>query len=389
MEQSLRGPLQEAFRAADVRLQEYASFLEQICGIESKSEDKQAIDRVCEAVLAKGEECGFIVRRFPQEKAGNVASLTYNPEGKKPMVCVSAHMDTVHLKGAFGDPPVRRDGDVLRGPGVMDCKGGIAVGLLVMHILKDIGYGDRPVRLILQSEEEIQCILSGGKTLDFLREEAEGAAAFFNLEGREPGKITTFRKGIIRAEMTVRGRAAHAGDYFEGISAVREAAHKVIRLEKQSEKDGITYNCGIIRGGTAMNVIPAECRIYIDVRIRSDEEYRKAMRVLEEAAAHADAPGTSSEVRVISSRRPMERTEANVALFRHIDFVCRACGFGPMEENASNGGSDAAYASLMGIPTVDDLGVIGDHYHSLDEWCSIPSIAESAKIIVASILAMD
>ena len=82
----------------------------------------------------------------------------------------------------------------------------------------------------------------------------------------------------------------------------------------------------------------------------------------------------------------MERTEQNVELFRHVDRVCRKYGFGPMTENFSNGGSDAAYSTLMGIPTIDDIGVIGDNYHSLNEWCSISSIAESAKIIALSIL---
>ena len=367
----------------------YADFLEAICSIESKSDNKEGVDRVCEAVVRKGEELGFSVKVLRQGSAGNVASLTFEAGEGTPLFCLSAHMDTVFKNGAFGYPPVKRDGDILRGPGVMDCKGGFAVALLVMEAMKAAGCRDRSLRLILMSEEEIQCLLSGGKTLDFLRSEAKGAEAFFNLEGREPGRITTARKGIIRACLTVRGRAAHAGDYFEGASAIRAAAYKIVALEQKSVRDGITYNCGMIEGGTAMNVIPDECRVKIDVRIRSEEEFRSAMAVLREVAAKEDVPGTAAAVDVISSRIPMERTEANVRLFKHIAGVCRAYGFGEMQENASNGGSDAAYTTQMGIPTVDDLGVIGDNYHSLQEWCSLSSIAESAKIIAASILEWD
>ena len=374
------------FQIIDERAPAYAAFLEELCAIESKSDNKEGVDRVCEAVTRKGRELGFAVVDAPQEKAGNAASILYEPDPSAPLICVSAHMDTVFRAGAFGYPAVRKEGDRLKGPGVMDCKGGIAIGMLLLDAFQQVGYRDHAVKLILMSEEEIQCILSGGKTLEFLREEAKGAAAFFNLEGREPGKITTSRKGIIRACMTVRGRAAHAGDYFEGASAIRSAAYKIIRLEKQSVRDGITYNCGMIEGGTAMNVIPDICKVRIDVRVRSDAEYRKAMDVLHRVAAVEDVPGTEAEVSVISTRIPMERTEANVRLFRHIAKVCQKYGFGDMEENHSNGGSDAAYATEMGIPTVDDLGVIGDHYHSLQEWCSLPSIAESAKIIAASIL---
>ncbi|MBP5231113.1 MAG: M20/M25/M40 family metallo-hydrolase [Clostridia bacterium] len=380
--------LNNLFRLIREKSGHYAAFLQDLCDIESKSDDKEGVDRVCEEILKEGRGHGYAERVMTHPAAGNVASLTLNPDGTGAPVCLSAHTDTVFRRGAFGYPPTRRDGNLLRGPGVMDCKGGIAVALLVMDALKSYGFTDRPVKFILQSEEEIQWRLSGGTTLDYLRSEAAGAAAFFNLEGREKGKITTRRKGILRAEIKVRGRAAHAGDYFEGASAVRAAAYLIIALESKSVRDGVTYNCGIVEGGTAMNVIPDECSIWIDVRVRSEAEAEAAMAVLKDAAANTEVPGTSASVRLISSRIPMERTEGNVRLFRHVDDVCRRYGFGPMEENGSNGGSDAAYATQMGIPTVDDLGAIGDNYHSLDEWCSLDSIAESAAIIAASIVTL-
>ena len=376
----------DLMRVIESKNEYYAAFLTKICEIESKSDNKAGVDRVCDAVLEEGRKLGFSERLFPHPAAGNVASLTYDPGSKKRIICLSAHMDTVFPEGTFGYPAVKRDGDILRGPGVMDCKGGIAVALLVMDALRTIGYRKRPVRFILQSEEEIQCLMSSGATLDFLREEAKDSAAFFNLEGREKGKITTRRKGILRAEMTVHGKAAHAGDYFEGVSAIRAAARKIIRLEEKSIRDGITYNCGIIEGGTALNVIPDKCVVRIDIRVGTQSEANEALTFLRSVADHCDLPGSSAEVRIISSRKPMERTEQNVELFRHVDRVCRKYGFGPMTENFSNGGSDAAYSTLMGIPTIDDIGVIGDNYHSLNEWCSISSIAESAKIIALSIL---
>ena len=75
-------------------------------------------------------------------------------------------------------------------------------------------------------------------------------------------------------------------------------------------------------------------------------------------------------------------------LFEHINAVAQKYGFGEMKEFYSNGGSDAAYTTLAGIPTVDDIGPIGDNYHTKDEWCDISSIAGSAKLIAASICEM-
>ena len=74
---------------------------------------------------------------------------------KKPPIALSGHMDTVHPIGIFGSPAVRREGDRLYGPGTMDCKGGIVAGLLAMDALARSGYTDRPVMMLLQSNEEI------------------------------------------------------------------------------------------------------------------------------------------------------------------------------------------------------------------------------------------
>jgi glutamate carboxypeptidase len=69
--------------------------------------------------------------------------------------------------------------------------------------------------------------------------------------------------------------------------------------------------------------------------------------------------------------------------------VSEKYSFGTNLEFFSNGGSDAAYTTLAGIPTADDVGPTGGKYHTKEEWCYIPSITESAKIIAASIIEMN
>lgn len=374
------------FSIIDTLSEDYVSLLIKLCNIESKSENKEGLDQIYEEIIAHGRTKGYEIKEMRLEKAGNVASLTYYPKGKGALVCLSAHADTVFEKGEFGYPPVKREGDLLIGPGVIDCKGGIAVSLLTLDALRLYGYDKRPVRFILQSDEEVQSVLSGKKTLEFMQTESAGARAFFNCEGRNAGFVTTKRKGIIRLCLEIKGRAAHAGDYFEGASAIREAAHKILNLETLSVKDGVTYNCGVISGGSALNVVPDFCNVYIDVRINGKDEYDKAITQIQKVADTAFVPGTKCEMKVISDRSPMERTEGVASLFHHIAAVSQKYGFGPQKEFASNGGSDAAYAAQAGIPTVDDMGPIGGKYHTKDEWCLVPSVAESAKLIAASIV---
>lgn len=381
--------MEKLFDIIDSLSGEYVEFLTDICNIESKSDNKEGLDRVWEIIKSHGIQRSYDIKELILEKAGNVLSLTYNPKGEKPHVCLSAHMDTVFDKGEFGYPPVKRAGDMLYGPGVIDCKGGITVSLLAIDALRRYGYNDRPVKFILQSDEEVESVNSEGKTIEFMINEAKGGAAFFNCEGKTKGFITTKRKGIIRLCLDIKGKAAHAGDYFEGISAIREASYKIIDLEGKSLKGGITYNCGVIHGGTALNVVPDTCKVYIDVRINNQEEYEFAMEEVKKTAAAVFVQGTSCEVLHVSHRKPMERTGANVSLFNHINKVSRKYGFGEHKECFSNGGSDAAYTTLAGIATVDDVGPIGGKYHTKEEWCYIPSIAESAKLLAASIIELD
>lgn len=141
------------------------------------------------------------------EKAGNVYSFTYNPHGKKKMISLSAHMDTVHEKGIFGYPPIRIEGDYVYGPGVNDSKGNLALELLVMEALKACGYDERPVKLILQSDEEVNFCLSDYKSLEFIVDEAKGSAAFFNAENIGADRILTIgRKGITSHKITITAK---------------------------------------------------------------------------------------------------------------------------------------------------------------------------------------
>ena len=138
---------------------DYISLWRDVCNIESKSGDKAALDRVADTVEKYASSLGFAVTRKPFEKTGDFLMIDMNfaaPEG----YVFLAHMDTVHDKGKFGYPPVKISGDIMTGPGVIDCKGGIAVALLAMKALAENGY-DRHLRLILTSDEEVSNTLGG------------------------------------------------------------------------------------------------------------------------------------------------------------------------------------------------------------------------------------
>lgn len=375
--------MQRLFNECEKLNEKYLSFLIDICNISSKTDNKAGVDAVCDYCTEFVREMGYEVKTQQINNSGNVMSATLNPNAAGAPVCLSAHMDTVHPDGLFG---VRREGDRLIGPGVYDCKGGIAVGFLLLEALKNCGYTSSPVKVILQSDEELQSLPSELETIRFMCDEAKDARAFFNLEGRIAGKITTARKGILRYRYDISGIPVHAGTYFGGASAIKEAAHKIIAIEEKSRVGGITYNCGVINGGTVMNTVPAKCSVGIDIRVRTEDEVREAEENLFAVGNTVFVDGTQTVTTKISSRPPMERTEKNAALFADILSASRKYGLGEFEENSVTGGSDAAYTTIAGIPSVDDLGPLGGDYHTTVEWIDISSISGSAKIIAAYII---
>ena len=73
-----------------------------------------------------------------------------------------AHMDTVYAKGILATEPYRQDGNKLYGPGIADDKGGIAVILHSLAILRDAGWKDYArLTVLFNPDEEIGSIGSG------------------------------------------------------------------------------------------------------------------------------------------------------------------------------------------------------------------------------------
>ena len=151
-----------------------------------------------------------------------------------------AHMDTVFDKGVFGSPAVRREGNRVFGPGVIDCKGGIAIALLCMKALLDNGF-DKHLRLVLTSDEEVSNVLGGEREQEFYRERSTGFPCAINCETTEGDQVVVARKAILKFKLDVKGVSGHAGKtVFTSKNAVVEAAHKIVALSQQSEPEGTT-----------------------------------------------------------------------------------------------------------------------------------------------------
>ena len=153
----------------------------------------------------------------------------------------------------------------------------------------------------------------------FMCEKAKGSVAFLNAEGSRKGLVTMTRKGIIRYSFTVKGKAVHSSECYGGANAVVEAAHKIIELEKWKDKDGITCNCIITKGGTVANTVPEECVFQADIRYTSPEEYETVKRTVEEICNRVYVEGCSCTVERASFRPAMAKSDKNDQLLDKIN----------------------------------------------------------------------
>ena len=364
----------------------YVQFWKEICEIETPSHDKAAVDELVDKLETHAKALGCSVYRESFEKAGDCLRVDLAGDETRQPIVMMAHMDTVHEKGAFGPEPVTLKDGILYGPGVNDCKNGITMSMMLLEAFRKSGYPHPPIRVIYTSDEEISARLSGKQGVEFFEKQAAGAKAVLNCESGSDGKIVVGRKGIGNLKLEITGKAAHAGVcYYDGASAVREAAHKILAIEALSEPDGNTFNCGIVRGGTKTNIVPERCVIEVDIRSMEEKRMEDAIEQVRKIAEHSYVAGTTCVLSIGSVRPPMEATEANYGLLARINELAAELGMKPMVGAVSGGGSDAAYTTRMGIPTVCSIGPCGWDVHTSRERSDISTLPVRAKLVAKCI----
>ncbi len=382
--------IQKAFSYIDSKAEDMKTLWIDISKIESPSEYKLGIDKVSELLADTCKRSGLDTKIITFENSGNslVAETEHFTE-KNNGVVLMGHMDTVHKLGTFKEPIVTEKDGFLYGPGVFDCKGGLIVAILVVNALQDSGYTKRPIKLFFTGDEEIGHRFSDhGKAIE---NELKGAAVVFNCEsGPIDGRIAVGRKSSYVFEIKIKGIAAHSGnDPEKGRSAILEAAHKIIELEKLTDIQGTgaTVNCGVISGGTVPNAIPDNCTITVNIRFKSENEISPIVNAVKKIVEKSFIQGTDSEIFSYNQpEKPMTPNKKNMKLYNHYADVSASLKFEKNEPYFAGGGSDAVIAHRLGIPVLCQTGVRGESHHTLYERAEIISLVQRAKILTKAIL---
>jgi glutamate carboxypeptidase len=347
--------------------------LRELVEIESPSLDVDAVTRSAEALAA------MIERHL-----GGTTELVESPVGPHvhwkgggtPKVLLLGHHDTVFPMGTLAERPFDVTDGVATGPGVFDMLGGIVQALHGLARLDDTS----GVELLFSSDEEV----GSHHSRELIEERATACGNVLVLEpSADGGTLKTGRKGCGTFEVIVRGRAAHAGlEPENGINALVEAAHQVLEINRFGDASvGTTVTPTVATAGTTDNVVPAEARIRVDVRVESADEKQRV-----EAAMAALSPAVSDasiEVLGAIGRPPMPES-ASATLFPLAQEVAPG-----IDGIAVGGGSDGNFTAAIGVPTLDGLGAVGGGAHADTEHVVVATMPERAALIANLVAAIQ
>ncbi|MGD8871570.1 MAG: M20 family metallopeptidase [Gemmatimonadota bacterium] len=373
------GRAAELLALLEDRRDQMVEMLVAVTSLESPTDVLEAQEPVQQIFAEALQGRGFSVRKIPGRKTGgHLWARPADREKGRPGQLLVGHTDTVWPVGTLQSMPVLVEDGQVKGPGTFDMKAGIVQGIFAVGALSELGLDPpaTPVWLINSDEET-----GSPESRRWMRLVARNVVRTFVLEpafGPE-GLIKTARKGVLRYTVTVRGRAAHAGlEPKAGASAIGELAHVIHELHSLTDHErGTTVNVGTITGGTRPNVIAAEARAEVDVRVLTREDGEEIDRRIR--AIESQTPGTEVHVEGGIGIPPLEKTERNLMLWEAARAAGARLGL-DLEDFTAGGGSDGNTTSQF-TATLDGLGAIGDGAHAVHENVVIDGMAERAALL--------
>lgn len=336
------------------------------------------------AAAARNISAVTTIERIPAEAYGEhlrVHAFGDNRSRGKTILLLG-HTDTVHPFGSLAQRPWRVEGNRAYGPGVFDMKANCALAIEAIRACVSLNLTPKgPVVLLLTCDEETGSMSGRGLV------EAEARRARMVLVLEPPasgGRVKTGRKGTGMFTMEVRGRAAHAGlEPEKGVSAILEIARQIERLHALNDyRTGTTVNVGVVHGGTASNVVPAEAQAEIDLRFSTSEEGARIEQLILGLRPFDDRLQLIVQGGV--NRPPLERSEKVLKLFQQAQSIAATLDY-DLGEAQVGGASDGNFAAAVGAAVLDGLGIDGDGAHATHEHILIDDISRRGALLAGLI----
>jgi glutamate carboxypeptidase len=338
--------------------------LELLVNIDSGSGQIDGVNAIMSYLEKWLRDIGFAVTLHNSASYGNNLVARRTGKGRLRLLLVG-HVDTVYPQGAAAAQPFRMRDGIACGPGVIDMKSGVLMGMYMLQALEESGFEEYgKLIFVLNNDEEVGS--TGSAPL--LREIAGQVDVGLVLESsRSLEFVTRARKGAEKYEMEVVGVPAHSGaEPNRGRSAVIELAHKMIAIHHlNSLFPGVTFNVTRISSSEPLNVVPDSARCHISVRAFNQRGLDLAATALDQIVAGCSIPDTQTRLTRTRGRLAYEATPQVMRLVEIAQSEAKGLGIELVAES-KGGVSDANLLMEVGVPTLDSLGPIGGGMHDLN-----------------------
>lgn len=338
-----------------------------LVNIDSGTGQVEGINRVIAYLQEWMSALDFAVTLHGSEQYGNSLVARRRGKGKLRLLLVG-HVDTVYPRGAASLQPFslsEQDEQVASGPGVIDMKSGVLMGIYALRALFEAGFEQFGEILVCWNNDEE--VGSPGST-PLLRELAREVDVALVLEPTRSAEILTqARKGADKYILEVAGVPAHSGaEPHKGRSAVIELAHKMLAIHSlNSLFPGTTFNVTRLSSSEPLNVVPDLARCHISVRAYDERSLQLASETLEQIATGSSVPGTRTRLMRTRARTPYTATPEVLRLVEMAQQEGIGLGLDIVAER-KGGLSDANVMMECGVPTLDSLGPVGGGMHDLN-----------------------
>ena len=316
---------------------------------------------------------------------GNIYAKFRGSEPDRPVIILSAHLDTV-VPGIGINPIV--EGDKIRTDGstilASDDKSGIAI---IIEVIKNIQEANLPsgnIEVILSVCEELGML--GAKQFDISKLEGKFGYA---LDSTEPYDIYYGAPSANTIDIKIKGLAAHAGMAPEkGINAIKIASEAIAQMTIGRHDEETTSNIGVIKGGSARNIVADFADIQAEVRSHSEEKLKRQTDhivgcVESTVAKHVyeidgETKKATAEIKVNNEYKSFRLSKEGKSIK-----LALAAGESRGVENRlklGGGGTDSNIFNAKGI----EMAVIGTgmrSVHTVNEYIYISDMEKAANMI--------
>ena len=333
-------------------------------------------------------------------RAGHLVATIFNSNSSAPHLLLIGHLDTVFQSDSPFQTYEYLGNNIAKGPGVADMKGGDVIILQALAALKFAGLLDSMnITVYMTGDEES----SGNQTLarahmQSVAREADIALGFENGDGN-PATAIPARRGFASWELRVTGNAAHSSQIFQpevGAGAIFEISRILTQFyEELSSEQYLTFNPGVIMGGTELNfdsdegrgtafgltnVVPQQAIARGDLRMISRSQTEKAKATMERIVSE-NLPLTSAEFIFDAGMPPFPDSQGNRRLLQLFSQTSQDLGFGEVTavDPSRAGAADISYVGDYVEMAIDGLGMGGANDHTINETGDLESMGIQAK----------